>query len=131
MRISEIINEDMSAEEQLGSQATLSANLLPVLMFLKKRSEDKGLSPKLRTDSLIQLVQNAGDTTFSYGDLVAAHESDDAVKEIIGSFNEDEITLKSDSDEAEQGGDHEGEGREKDPTEVVHGMAKKASQNRE
>lgn len=142
MKIFEIINEDVSAEEQLGGgDHNLSANLMPVLQFLKNRSEDKELAPKLRTDSLIQLVKNAGDTTFNYQALVTAHENDDAVKEMIKSFNEDEIILKSDfdrsgsssesgethGDDSEEGGQH---GGPEDPTVTVDKMAKRAAGKR-
>jgi len=129
MKISEIICEDESAEEQLAG-SSLDSNLLPVLMFLKKQSDDRKVTPKLRTDSLIQLVQNAGDLSFSYDDLVAAHENDDAVKELISSFNEDEITLKSGNSDADDE-EHESEGPAQDPQTVVHNMAKKARSNRE
>jgi hypothetical protein len=131
MKIRDIICEDISAEEQLGG-ASLTANLVPVLMFLKKRSDDKGLSPKLSTQSLIQLVQNAGDVTFDYQALVAANENDDAVKELISSFNEEEIILHSDDPDAEDqqvANDGEG-GKGKDPQAVVGSMAKKAASKR-
>ena len=131
MKINEIINEDMSAGEQLGG-GSLVANLVPVLMFLKNRSEDRDLSPKIRTDSLIQLVQNAGDRTFTYQDLVAAHENDPAVKELIKDFNENEVIVKSTSEEAaelkqdneenDEGGDDQA-----DHQAVVASMAKRAA----
>jgi hypothetical protein len=133
MKIREIIREDVSAEEQLGGEGTLSINLLPVLMFLKKRAEDRELSAKLSTNSLIQLVQNAGDTTFTYESLVDAFENDEAVKELIKNFNEEEVILKSDTDPDEESDiDHEDEegGQAQDPTEVVKGMAKSAASER-
>ena len=131
MKIREIIFEDESAEEQLGGEESLSSNLLPVLMFLKKRSEDKELSPKLHTKSLIQLVQNAGDNTFSYQSLVDAFEMSDAVKELIKSFNEEEIILKSDND-SDEDSDHSDEGDHKpDPEVTVGAMAKKAMNKRQ
>lgn len=148
MKIFEIINEDVSAEEQLGGGGedgdhNLSANLMPVLQFLKNRSEDKELAPKLRTDSLIQLVKNAGDSTFNYQALVTAHENDDAVKEMIKSFNEDEIILKSDFDRSGSSSDSGGEthgddssdeegghGGPEDPTVTVDKMAKRAANKR-
>jgi len=128
MKISEIICEDESAESQLAG-SDLDSNLLPVLMFLKKQSDDRKVIPKLRTDSLIQLVQNSGDLSFSYDDLVAAHEHSDAVKELISSFNEDEVTLKSGNGDDEE--EHESEGPAQDPQAVVHSMAQKARNNRE
>lgn len=134
MKINEIICEDVSAEEQLsGGKGTLTSNLLPVLMFLKKRAEDRELSAKLHTDSLIQLVQNAGDTTFTYQSLVDAFENNEAVKALIKNFNEEEVILKSDNDQdGEEDIDHEAEGgRPQDPTEVVKGMAKSAASERQ
>jgi hypothetical protein len=129
MRVNEIIREDVSAEEQLGDSSV--SNLIPVLMFLRKRSEDKGITPKLRTNSLIQLVQNAGDASFSYPTLAAAYEGNEAVKELIADFNQDEITLTTDLDSAEDAHDDAEEGKERDPQQVVASMAKKARDNRE
>ena len=136
MKIKEIVLEDTSAEDQLGGnngEDTLTSNLMPVLMFLRKRSEDKELSPKLHTDSLIQLVQNAGDTTFDYNALVDAYENNDSVKELIKSFNKDTIELTSDSDvdSEEHGGEEEHPEPEQNPEETVKQMAKKAAKNRE
>jgi len=137
MKVNEIINEDVSAEEQLGTQS-LSSNLIPVLDFLKNRSEDKELVAKLRTDSLIQMVQNAGDNTFDYAALERAYDTDEGVKSRIAKFNPDEITIKSSfdkgsgaSDSGEGGEDeHGGEGHQEDPTQIVDRMAKKASAKR-
>jgi hypothetical protein len=138
MRVSEIVFEDTSAEAQLGGGAegepgNLSANLLPVLMFLKKRSEDKELSPKLRMDSLIQLVQNAGDNTFTYEAFVQAAESNEAVKALVKDYNENEIILTSsieDAGELKKDSEEEGEDPE-DAQRVVQQMAKSARAKRE
>jgi hypothetical protein len=123
MKIKEFIIE--GPEEPVPE---LTSNLLPVLMFLKKRSEDKELAPKLRTDSLIQLVKNAGDTTFDYQTLVSAYESNEAVKELIKNFNKDSVTLKSAEDE-DSGEEYKGQA--KDPIDTVKMMAQKARKNRE
>ena len=138
MRVSEIVFEDVSAEDQLGGAAVgksgnLSANLLPVLMFLKKRSEDKELSPKLRMDSLIQLVQNAGDNTFTYEAFVQAAEGNEAIKALVKDYNENEIILHSsveDAGELKQDSEEEGEDPE-DAQKVVQQMAKSARSKRE
>jgi hypothetical protein len=130
MKINEIIREDTSAADQLGGGGTLSANLVPVLMFLKKRSEDKGLSPKLSTQSLVQMVQNAGDTTFTYEDLVSAHESNESVKNLIKDFNEDQIVLTSAHDDVADATADDAQHSQPDPQQVVGSMAKKATDNR-
>ncbi len=133
LKINEIIREDVSPEEQLAGEGSLSTNLLPVLMYLKKRGDDKEVPTKLRTNSLIQLVQNAGDNTFTYETLVDAYENDEAVKALIKNFNRDTVEFKSESElDDEEFGDDEEEtgGHEQDPTEVVKSMAHSASDNR-
>ena len=141
MRVNEIVFEDTSAEDQLGSNSpdagsgTLIANLVPVLMFLKKRSEDKELSPKLRMDSLIQLVQNAGDNTFTYEDFIKAHQTNDAVKGLVKDYNENEIILRSSSDDASElkadDEESDSEADAEDSQKVVQQMAKSARAKRE
>lgn len=112
--------------------AELSANVIPVLMFLKTQAEERGISAKMRTDSLIRMIKNAGDTTFDYKALVDAHEKSDAVKELIKSVNKDEVVLASDSDEVDAedeettGGDANSQ-YALSPEEQVSSMAKKAA----
>ena len=132
MKISEIIREDISAEEQLGGGELLS-NLVPVLMFLKNRSEDKDLTPRINTDSLIKLVQNAGDVTFSYESLVDAFESDSAVKELIQSFNEDEVIIKTSDSDGEEHTSSDGVemGDDAMKEKTVSQMAKRAADKRD
>lgn len=131
MKINEIIREDVSPEEQLAGEGSLSSNLLPVLMYLKKRGDDKEVATKLRTNSLIQLVQNAGDNTFTYETLVDAYENDEAVKALIKNFNKDTVEFKSELDiEDEEFDSEEEDRREQDPTEVVKGMAHSAADER-
>lgn len=136
MKIKEIISEDISAADQLSGEDSLTSNLMPVLMFLKKRSEDKELSPTLRTDSFIQLVQNAGDESFDYNSLVDAFEDNDQVKELIKSFNKESITLKSDADiddddQEHSSGEEEDYTHVDDPEATVKSMAHSAAKERE
>lgn len=128
MRISEIVVEDVSADEQLKGSDT-SNLVVQVLMFLKGRSEDKGLTPKINTDSLIKLVHNAGDVTFDYPSLVKAFEENPAVKELIQDYNEDELIIKTADTEGEELKGSE-ENTKADPEATVSGMAKKALSKR-
>lgn len=128
MKISEIIFEDVSAEEQLSTDN--SHLIVQVLMFLKGRSEDKGLTPKMDTESLITLVHNAGDVTFDYAALVDAYENDPAVKELIQDFNEDEVIIKTADTEGEELSSSSEESTKADPQSTVKGMAKKALDKR-
>jgi hypothetical protein len=122
MKIREIIREDSDS----GSD---NANLIQALLFLKQRYEDKGMPPEFSTSSVLQSVQNLSGVSFRYGDLVAAHESDDAVKNLIKSVSKDSITLKTDADEDEDF-EADNDQSEMDPEAVVGGMAKKALGNR-
>lgn len=113
MKIRDILRE---------SDTNLGTNLVPVLVYLQKRSENKNIFPKLKTDSLIQMVRNAGDLGFNYDLLVQMHETDPAVKELIADFNEDEITVSSSAASPEESGSSET--KKRDSEEVVDQMAK-------
>lgn len=131
MKISEIIVEDVSADEQLKGSDT-SNLVVQVLMFLKGRSEEKGLAPKINIDSLVKLVHNAGDVTFDYPMFVKAYEDNPAVKELVQDFNEDEIIIKTaDAAGEELASDAEEDTKaDEDPETTVSNMAKKALNNR-
>lgn len=79
MKIREIIVED-------NNTTKFGSNLLPVLSFLYYRSKNKGLTPKIHTASLIQFVQNAGDSTFDYDTLCTLNQTDEAVNQILSQF---------------------------------------------
>jgi hypothetical protein len=79
MKIREIILED-------NNTTKFGSNLLPVLSFLYYRSKNKGLTPRIHTASLIQFVQNAGDSTFDYDTLVTLYQTDDAIKNVVDQF---------------------------------------------
>lgn len=126
MKVNDIILEYLAPEDETN----LSANLVSVLMFLKQRSEDHGLVPKLKTDSLIQLVQNAGDNTFDYQALVSAYESDPAIKNLIKSFNENDIILTSDNDADTEEQAVQAQSQAQNPENTVDSMAKSALKRR-
>lgn len=79
MKIREIIVEDNNTTE-------FGSNLLPVLSFLYYRSKNKGLTPKIHTASLIQFVQNAGDSTFDYDTLCTLNQTNEAIQHILSQF---------------------------------------------
>jgi len=68
-------------------------NLLTALELIRHRYKDKETSPKINTQSLINLVINT-DRTFNYDALVAANEENPAIKNIIKSFNKDYVELQ-------------------------------------
>jgi hypothetical protein len=124
MKIREIIREDADDSD------SDNAELIQTLLFLKQRYEDKGMPPEFSTSSVLQSVQNLSGVRFSYGDLVAAHESDEAVKNLIKSVSKDSISLTTDADEDDDFTADDDNQAEQDPEAVVGGMAKKALNNR-
>ncbi len=116
MRLKDIIRED-----SVGNPILLS-----VLSFIKKRTQEKGISGRIKTATLVNMVKNAGDTTFSYETLTQANEKNPAVKNIIKSFNQDEVILNQDGDES----DIFNPDQAKSPVDTVGKMAKQALDKR-
>lgn len=83
MRLREFAGENNSAPE---------SNLVTALELLRHRSQDKSTPATISTQSLINLVLNT-DKTFSYDALVDANENNPAVKNLIKSFNKDQVIL--------------------------------------
>jgi hypothetical protein len=75
-----------------GPTNTPESNLVTALELLRHRSQDKSASATISTQSLINLVLNT-DRTFSYDALVDANENNPAVKNLIKSFNQDQVVL--------------------------------------
>ena len=83
MRLREFAGENNGAPE---------SNLVTALELLRHRSQDKSAPATISTQSLINLVLNT-DKTFSYDALVDANENNPAVKNLIKSFNKDQVIL--------------------------------------
>jgi hypothetical protein len=124
MKIREIIGESISAEEQLG-QKSIASSMLPVLMQLQKRFEDREIkNPSMRMDAVIKAIRNTGDIC-TVQDLHDAWENDPAIKNILANMNNDFVVFKSVFDEP----DFDETGEEQSPEngeQVVDQMAKSA-----
>ena len=75
-----------------GPTNTPESNLVTALELLRHRSQDKSAPATISTQSLINLVLNT-DHTFDYESLVDANENNPAVKNLIKSFNQDQVIL--------------------------------------
>ena len=75
-----------------GPTNTPESNLVTALELLRHRSQDKSAPATISTQSLINLVLNT-DHTFDYESLVDANENNPAVKNLIKSFNQDQVVL--------------------------------------
>jgi hypothetical protein len=70
------------------------SNLIAALSFLQNRSANQHLVPKVRADSLINMVKNTGVNDFNLESLLNAHKTNDAVKSLIKDIKDDENGTK-------------------------------------
>jgi hypothetical protein len=111
---------------------TPESNLTTALELIRHRYKDKKQSPKISTQSLINLVLNT-DKTFDYDALVAANENNPALKNLIKSYNKDYIELQPagelDDTDATTTNTPAGDATTA-PVDTVANMAKKAAKKR-
>jgi hypothetical protein len=95
MRIRELIIEDI-IDDVLEDEADGrgDANLLTMLEFLRNRAHDTHIQPRIRVDSLINLVQGAGEQQFSLENLLAAYKDNNNVKNLIKDIKDDSTGVK-------------------------------------
>ncbi len=122
MKISELIHSPVNTPE---------ANLVTALELIRNRYKDKNKSPQISTQSLINLVLNT-DKTFDYDALVQAAEQNPAVKNLIKSYNKDQVTLRhSEPDEVKTTVPPEEGDPTQAPVDDVSSMAKRAGKKRD
>ncbi len=118
--------------QETDSRLNASVSLIPVLMFLRHRAINKKLVPKIKTETLIQLVQNAGAITFNYEMLEDMAANNQAVMNLIKSSDRKYTVLQTgqenvlDASEETAPKDDEADKKEKSQ-EIVSKMAKKAA----
>ncbi len=124
MRLREFAGENNSAPE---------SNLVTALELLRHRSQDKSTPATISTKSLINLVLNT-DKTFSYDALVDANENNSAVKNLIKSFNKDQVILAPLTGEDDDSTTTNTDGATQDtfqaPVDDVSSMANRAAKSR-
>lgn len=103
---------------EFDGSAAGNSRLLTVLNHIRSKYKEKGQPPKIKMQSLINMVRNAGDQSFNYDSLVSAHDKDPAVKNLINNFNQDSVDLSTDiASDGDSGQDSE---------KTVDTMAKRA-----
>ena len=124
MRLREFAGENNGAPE---------SNLVTALELLRHRSQDKSAPATISTQSLINLVLNT-DKTFSYDALVDANENNPAVKNLIKSFNKDQVILApltgEDEDSTTTNTDGATQNTFQAPVDDVSSMANRAAKSR-
>jgi hypothetical protein len=114
---------------------TPESNLVTALELLRHRSEDKSAPATISTRSLINLVLNT-DHTFSYDALVSANENNPAVKNLIKSFNQEQVVLApvtgndNDTEPTTTNTDGADQNTFQAPVDDVSSMAKRAAKTR-
>ncbi len=121
MRLNEFIH---------GPTNTPESNLTTALELIQHRYKDKEQSPKVSTQSIINLVRNT-DRTFDYESLVQANETNPAVKNLIKTFNKDYVELNTVNDgEEDAPTTNVGDETTDAPVDTVANMAKRAAKTR-
>ena len=113
-------------------------DLITTLEFLRNQSAGKHLVPRVRVDSLINMINMHSDSeTFSNSGLMNAFKTNEVVKNLIADIKDDEtsgikyVYLKP-TDESDQldGSPGDAEAVKSEPEKVVSRMANKAIANR-
>lgn len=134
MRIKEVILEDI-IDDVLEDEADGrgDANLLTTLEFLRNRAHDTHIQPRIRVDSLINLVQGTGEQQFNLENLLAAYKNNPDVKSLIKDIKDDSTGVKyvylepfEDDTEFSQDANSEASGFKTAPERTVDSMAKSA-----
>jgi type II secretory pathway component PulK len=95
MRIRDIIVED-HIDDMLEDEADGrgDANLITTLEFLRNRAHDTHVQPRVRADSLINLVQKTGEQQFTLENLLDAYSDNENIKALIKDIKDDSSGVK-------------------------------------
>lgn len=136
MRIRDIIVED-SIDDIIEDEADGrgDSNLITALEFLRSRAHDTHVQPRVRADSLINLVQTTGEQQFTLENLLDSFKDNSAVKNLIKDIKDDNNGVKyvylapfaDDADEMDIGNS---EAPKSAPEKTVDSMASRAAAKR-
>ena len=95
MRIRDIIVED-HIDDMLEDEAEGrgDANLITTLEFLRNRAHDTHVQPRVRADSLINLVQKTGEQQFTLENLLDAYSDNENIKALVKDIKDDSTGVK-------------------------------------
>jgi len=95
MRIRDIIVED-HIDDMLEDEADGrgDANLITTLEFLRNRAHDTHVQPRVRADSLINLVQKTGEQQFTLENLLDAYSDNENIKALVKDIKDDSTGVK-------------------------------------
>ena len=138
MRLNEFAFDEDIIEDEADARGDM--DLITTLEFLRSQSAGKHLVPRVRVDSLINMINMHSDSeTFSNSSLMNAFKTNEVVKNLIADIKEDESTgikyvyLKPIGDEDPDqldGSTGDAEATKTEPEKIVSNMADKAIANR-
>ena len=138
MRLNEFIYDEDIIEDEADARGDM--DLITTLEFLRNQSAGKHLVPRVRVDSLINMINmHSNSETFNNSGLMNAFKTNETVKNLIADIKDDESTgikyvyLKpTDQDDPDQmdGSTGDAEAVKTEPEKVVSSMANKAIANR-
>jgi len=136
MLIKEILAEDI-VDDMLEDEADGrgDANLITTLEFLRNRAHDTHVQPRIRVDSLINLVQTTGDQAFTLENLLDAYKDNQLLKNLIKDIKDDNtgvkyVYLQPFADDSEMAALGDTDAPKTAPEKTVDAMAKSALANR-
>jgi len=136
MRLNEFIYDEDIIEDEADARGDM--DLITTLEFLRSQSAGKHLVPRVRVDSLINMINmHSGTETFSNSSLMDAFKTNDAVKNLIADIKDDEtsgikyVYLKPlNGDDGLEGAPDDADTVKSEPGKIVSKMADKAIANR-
>ena len=132
MLIRDIILEDIIDDVlEDESDGRGDVNLISTLEFLRNRAHDTHIQPKIRADSLINLVQTSGEQAYTLDNLLDSFKDNQTVKSLIKSIKDDSngvkyVYLQPYADDTELSIDQDGAPIRTPPERTVDSMAKSA-----
>jgi hypothetical protein len=136
MRIRDIIVED-HIDDMLEDEADGrgDANLITTLEFLRNRAHDTHVQPRVRADSLINLVQKTGEQQFTLENLLDAYSDNENIKALVKDIKDDStgvkyVYLQPFADDSEIAAVGDENAPRTAPEKTVDAMAKSALANR-
>jgi len=136
MRIRDIIVED-HIDDMLEDEADGrgDANLITTLEFLRNRAHDTHVQPRVRADSLINLVQKTGEQQFTLENLLDAYSDNENIKALVKDIKDDStgvkyVYLQPFADDSEVAAVGDENAPRTAPEKTVDAMAKSALANR-
>ena len=136
MLVREIVLED-AIDDILEDEADGrgDANLITTLEFLRNRAHDTHVQPRVRADSLINLVQSTGEQQYTLENLLDSYKDNQEVKNLIKDIKDDSngvkyVYLKPFADDSDQVDLGDESAPRTQPEKTVDAMAKSALANR-